>query len=72
MYKFSSNWKELSTLRLTLVNLSQEALEEVAGTTVFYFTDQASAACFNYSVCEAHGVGSATGQIGKSTALVLW
>ena len=39
VYKFSSNWKELSTLRLTLVNLRQEAPEEVAGTTVFYFTD---------------------------------
>jgi hypothetical protein len=39
VYKFSSNWKELSTLKLTLLNLRQEAKEEVAGTTVFYFTD---------------------------------
>ena len=38
----SSNWKELSTLRLTLVNLKQEAKEEVAGTTVFYFRDNLS------------------------------
>jgi hypothetical protein len=36
--KFSSNGNELSTLQLTLVNLLQEAEEEVAGTTVFYFT----------------------------------
>jgi hypothetical protein len=39
VYKFSSNWKELSTLKLTLLNLRQEAKSEVAGTTVFYFTD---------------------------------
>jgi hypothetical protein len=33
--KFSSNWKELSTLKLTLLNLHQEAEEEAAGATVF-------------------------------------
>jgi hypothetical protein len=42
VYKFSSNWKELSTLKLTLLNLRKEAPAEVAGTTVFYFTDNST------------------------------
>jgi hypothetical protein len=39
VFKFSSNWKELDTLKLTLLNLRQEASKEVQGTTVLYFTD---------------------------------
>lgn len=39
VFKFSSNWKELTTLRLTLEALLEEPIEEVTGTTVFYFTD---------------------------------
>lgn len=39
VFHFSSNWKELTTLRLTLEALAEEPHEEVVGTTVFYFTD---------------------------------
>lgn len=40
VYKLSSNWKELSILKVTLINFCQEAEKEVAGTTVFYFADK--------------------------------
>ena len=39
VYSFSSNWKELQTLRLSLLHVQSEAAQSVLGTTVFYFTD---------------------------------
>ena len=39
VYHFSSNWKELKTLLLTLQQLASDCPESLAGTTVFYFTD---------------------------------
>ena len=39
VYHFSSNWKELKTLHLTLLHISQHHRDKVAGTTLFYFTD---------------------------------
>jgi hypothetical protein len=39
VFKFSSNWKELQTLVLTLERLFRDHSTDVAGTTVFYFTD---------------------------------
>jgi len=39
VFHFSSNWKELQTLHLTMQQLEKEPREAVAGTTVFYFTD---------------------------------
>lgn len=41
-YRFSSNWKELSTLLLTLQHLRGTAPDSVIGTTVFYFTDNST------------------------------
>jgi hypothetical protein len=35
----SSNWKELSTLKLSLLRILEEDADAVRGTTVFYFTD---------------------------------
>jgi hypothetical protein len=40
--KFSSNWKELSTLKLSLLRIREEDAESVRGTTVFYFTDNST------------------------------
>ena len=42
VFHFSSNWKELSTLRLSLLRLLEEGAESVRGTTIFYFTDNSS------------------------------
>lgn len=42
VYQFSSNWKELATLRLTLDRLLEEDPHSVKGTTVFYFTDNST------------------------------
>jgi hypothetical protein len=39
VYKFSSNWKELETLRLTMATLLQQDRSLLEGTTIFYFTD---------------------------------
>jgi hypothetical protein len=38
VFKFSSNWKELSTLKLSLLRIHDEDPQGVRGTTVFYFT----------------------------------
>jgi hypothetical protein len=38
IYQFSSNWKELSTLKVTLECLLEEEADSVRDTTVFYFT----------------------------------
>jgi hypothetical protein len=42
VYKFSSNWKELQTLNLTLQRLEEDDPESIKGTTVFYFTDNST------------------------------
>ena len=42
VYSFSSNWKEISTLRLTLENIHDRAPLTVRNTTVFYFTDNST------------------------------
>ena len=39
IFSYSSNWKELQTLLLTLQNIARDAPTEVYGTTLFYFTD---------------------------------
>lgn len=39
VYRFTSNWKELKTLHLTLLHLKSRARSSIQGTTVFYFTD---------------------------------
>jgi hypothetical protein len=39
VFRFSSNWKELATLLLTMQQLKLEPRDAVEGTTVFYFTD---------------------------------
>jgi hypothetical protein len=42
VFKFSSNWKELSTLKLSLLRILEEDADAVQGTTVFYFTDNST------------------------------
>ena len=42
VHGYSSNWKELNTLRLTLETLLQDPGGTVAGTTLFYFTDNST------------------------------
>lgn len=42
VYKFSSNWKELSTLLLTMRTLQQYHTTTVQDTTIFYFTDNST------------------------------
>jgi hypothetical protein len=42
VYKFSSNWKELMTLKLSLLHIQKEDAGSIQGTTVFYFTDNSS------------------------------
>jgi hypothetical protein len=42
VFKFSSNWKELSTLKLSLLQIRKDDSEAVRGTTVFYFTDNST------------------------------
>jgi hypothetical protein len=39
VYHFSSNWKELSTLKLSLEQMWHEDPASLQGVTVFYFTD---------------------------------
>jgi hypothetical protein len=40
--KYSSNWKELQTLNLTLQRLEEDDPASIRGTTVFYFTDNST------------------------------
>jgi hypothetical protein len=42
VYWFSSNWKELTTLLLTLEHIAREGPGKVQGATVFYFTDNST------------------------------
>jgi hypothetical protein len=42
VFKFSSNWKELSTLKLSLLRVRDEDAEGVRGTAVFYFADNST------------------------------
>jgi hypothetical protein len=42
VFKFSSNWKELSTLKLSLLWIREDDAKAVRGTTVFYFTDNST------------------------------
>jgi hypothetical protein len=42
VYRFSSNWKELMTLKLSLLHVLKEAPHSVQGVTLFYFTDNSS------------------------------
>jgi hypothetical protein len=42
VFKFSSNWKELSTLKLSLLRIKEEDAAAIRGTTVFYFTDNST------------------------------
>jgi hypothetical protein len=39
VYAYSSNWKEIMTLKLTLQNIAQIDPGQARGTTIFYFTD---------------------------------
>lgn len=42
VYRFSSNWKELKTLHLTLLQITDTDAASVHSTTVFYFTDNST------------------------------
>jgi hypothetical protein len=42
VFHFLSNWKELSTICLSLLCLLEDGAESVRGTTIFYFTDKSS------------------------------
>ena len=42
VYAFSSNWKELKTLHLTLLQLLRMDPKEIKDTTIFYFTDNST------------------------------
>jgi hypothetical protein len=42
VFLFSSNWKELSTLKLSLIQIQDEDPTAVQSTTVFYFTDNST------------------------------
>lgn len=42
IFSSTSNWKELKTLLLTLQHLLDEDSESVAGSTLFYFTDNST------------------------------
>ena len=42
VYSFSSNWKELATLRESLRRLLEHRPPEIEGSTVFYFTDNST------------------------------
>ena len=39
LFSFTSNYKELATLLLTMEHIERDHAEEVTGTTLFYFTD---------------------------------
>jgi hypothetical protein len=43
VFYFSSNWKELSTLKLSLVQIQDKYPTAVQGTTVFYFMEDSTA-----------------------------
>jgi hypothetical protein len=49
VYRFSSNWKELKTLHLTLLHIKDSDASSVRATTVFYFTDNST----TYWICQA-------------------
>ncbi len=42
VYKFSSNWKDLKTLHLTLLHLQSQGGDSIRSTIVFYFTDNST------------------------------
>jgi hypothetical protein len=42
VYHFSSNWKELATLKQSFLRLLDEGAESVQGTTIFNFTDNST------------------------------
>jgi hypothetical protein len=42
VFSFSSNWKDFSTLKLSLLRIRDEDVAAVRGTTVFYFTDNST------------------------------
>lgn len=42
LFHFSLNWKELATLKLTLEHLLRDHSDDVRGSTLFCFTDNAS------------------------------
>jgi hypothetical protein len=42
VFKFSSNWKELSTLKVSLLQIRNEEAQAIRGTTIFYFTDNST------------------------------
>jgi hypothetical protein len=42
VYAFSSNWKELATLKLSLERVRDAGKDKIRGTTVFYFTDNST------------------------------
>jgi hypothetical protein len=42
VYSFSSNWKEMLTLRETLLRLREDDPKSVRGVTVSYFTDNST------------------------------
>jgi hypothetical protein len=48
VFAFSSNWKEITTLVLTLDHLSTTDPDAVKGTTLFYFTDNSA----TYWICQ--------------------
>ncbi len=48
VFSFSSNWKELTTLLLTLQHIEGAAPESVRNTTLFYFTDNSA----TYWICQ--------------------
>jgi hypothetical protein len=49
VYRFSSNWKELKTLHLTLLHIQAAEAASVRSCTVFYFTDNST----TYWICQA-------------------
>ena len=53
VFKFTSNWKELKTLHVTLRQLRAKPRRTIAGTTIFYFTDNST----TYWICQS---GSST------------
>jgi hypothetical protein len=42
VYDFSSNWKELATLKLSLEAILDAGKGVIRGTTIFYFTDNST------------------------------
>ena len=54
VYQFSSNWKELYTLLLTLQQVAEEDPASVRHTTLFYFTDNSA----TYWIASSGSIGS--------------